>query len=37
VKSEYQRGNLKRGDYMIQGILQKGWEVTTIRDLIRIE
>jgi hypothetical protein len=37
VKSEYQRGNLRRGDYMIQGTMQKGWEVTTIRDLIRIE
>jgi uncharacterized lipoprotein NlpE involved in copper resistance len=37
VKSEYHLGNYSKGEYMIKGTKQKGFEVHTIRDLTRSE
>jgi hypothetical protein len=37
VKSEYHQGNYSKGDYLIQGTMQKSFKVYTIRDLIKSE
>lgn len=37
VKSEYHQGHYGKGDYMIGGNMEKGFEIRTIRDLTRAE
>ncbi len=37
VKSEYHRGHYGKGEYMLGGQMQKGYEVRTLRELIRLE
>ncbi len=37
VKSEYHQGHYGKGDYLIKGAMQKGYEIRTLRDLIRLE
>jgi len=35
AKSEYHQGHYGKGDYLIKGKMQKGFEIRTIRDLVR--
>ncbi len=37
VKSEYHQGKYSKGDYMIKGTMQKGFQVRTTLDLKKIE
>jgi len=37
VKSEYHQGNYSKGDFLINGVMQKGFQVNTTRDLIRAD
>ncbi len=37
VKSEYHQGHYGKGEYMLKGEMQKGYEVRTLRDLIKLE
>jgi len=37
VKSEYHQGNYSKGDYLIKGTMQKGFEVNANRELIRAD
>ena len=37
VKSEYHQGNYSKGDYVIDGVLQKGFQVNTTRDLMKAD
>ena len=37
VKSEYHQGNYSKGDYLINGTMQKGFEVNTTRDLMKAD
>ena len=37
VKSEYHQGNYGKGEYLIGGKKQTGYEVRTLRDLIKLE
>jgi len=35
AKSEYHQGHYGKGDYMLKGMMQKGFEIRTIRDLVK--
>lgn len=37
VKSEYRQGHYVKGDFLISGEMQRGFEVRTSRDLIRVD
>ena len=37
VKSEYHQGNYHKGEYMIKGATQKGFEINATRELIRAD
>lgn len=37
VKSEYHKGHYSKGDYLIKGTMQKGFEVNASRELIRVD
>jgi hypothetical protein len=37
VKSEYHQGNYHKGEYMIKGTTQKGFEVNATRELIKAD
>ena len=35
VKSEYHQGNYSKGDFQINGIMQRGYEVNVTRELMK--
>jgi PEGA domain len=37
VKSEYHQGNYSKGDYLINGVMQKGFQVNTARELMKAD
>jgi hypothetical protein len=37
VKSKFHQGNYHKGEYMIKGTVQKGFEVYATRELLKAE
>ena len=37
VKSEYHQGNYPKGEYMIKGTTQKGFQVNATRELLKAD